>query len=37
MPLALGARLGPYEPVLQDMGIEAKPTIFEIYNIIEGQ
>jgi hypothetical protein len=24
-------------PILQDMGIEAKPTVFEIYNIIEGQ
>jgi hypothetical protein len=24
-------------PMLQEMGIEAKPTIFEIYNIIEGQ
>ncbi len=31
---AFGATL---VPILQDMGIEAKPTIFEIYNIIEGQ
>ena len=31
---AFGAKL---MPILQDMGIEAKPTIFEIYNIIEGQ
>jgi len=31
---AFGATL---MPILQDMGIEAKPTIFEIYNIIEGQ
>ncbi|MFQ6027881.1 MAG: hypothetical protein ACE5Q6_10355 [Dehalococcoidia bacterium] len=22
-------------PILQDLGIEAKPTIFEVYNIIE--
>ncbi len=30
--------LGPkLMPILQDMGIEAKPTVFEIYNIIEGQ
>ncbi len=31
---AFGAKL---MPILQDMGIEAKPTVFEIYNIIEGQ
>jgi len=31
---AFGAKLGP---ILQDMGIEAKPTVFEIYNIIERQ
>jgi len=31
---AFGAKL---RPILQDLGIEAKPTIFEIYNIIEGQ
>ncbi len=24
-------------PILQEMAIEAKPTVFEIYNIIEGQ
>jgi hypothetical protein len=29
-----GARL---MPILQEMGIEAKPTVFEIYNIIEAQ
>ena len=23
-------------PILQDIGIEVKPTVFEIYNIIEG-
>jgi len=23
-------------PILQDIGIEGKPTVFEIYNIIEG-
>ena len=31
---AFGAKL---MPILQEMGIEAKPTISEIYNIIEGQ
>jgi hypothetical protein len=31
---AFGAKLGP---ILKDMGIEAKPTVFEIYNIIEGR
>ena len=31
---AFGAKLAP---ILQDMGIQAKPTIFEVYNIIEGQ
>lgn len=31
---AFGAKL---MPILQEMGIEAKPTVFEIYNIIEGQ
>ena len=30
---AFGAKL---MPILQEMGIEAKPTVFEIYNIIEG-
>jgi hypothetical protein len=30
---AFGAKL---MPVLKDMGIEARPTIFEVYNIIEG-
>jgi len=24
-------------PILEEMGIEAKPTVFEIYNIIQGQ
>lgn len=31
---AFGAKL---MPILQDMGIEAKPTVFEVYNIIEGE
>ena len=31
---AIGEKL---MPILQDMGIEATPTVFEIYNIIEGQ
>jgi hypothetical protein len=31
---AFGAKL---MPILQEMGIEAKPTIFEVYNIIEAQ
>ncbi len=31
---AFGAKL---MPILQGMGIEAKPTVFEVYNIIEGQ
>ncbi|MBI3796986.1 MAG: hypothetical protein HY268_08465 [Deltaproteobacteria bacterium] len=31
---AFGAKL---MPILQDMGIEAKPTVLEVYNIIEGQ
>ena len=31
---AFGAKL---MPILQDMGIEAKPTVLEIYNIIEGK
>ena len=30
---AFGAKL---MPILQEMGIEAKPAIFEVYNIIEG-
>ncbi len=30
---AFGAKL---MPILKDMGIEAKPTVFEVYNIIEG-
>ena len=31
---ALGEKLAP---ILQAMGIEAKTTVFEIYNIIEGE
>jgi hypothetical protein len=31
---AFGAKL---MPILQEMGIKAKPTIFEVYNIIEGR
>ncbi|MBI2265262.1 MAG: hypothetical protein HYU64_08835 [Armatimonadetes bacterium] len=31
---AFGAKL---MPILQEMDIKAKPTIFEVYNIIEGQ
>ena len=31
---AFGAKL---MPILQDMGIEANPTVFEVYSIIEGQ
>jgi hypothetical protein len=31
---AFGAKL---MPILQAMGVEAKPTVVEIYNIIEGQ
>jgi hypothetical protein len=31
---AFGAKL---MPILQEMGIEAKATVDEIYNIIEGQ
>ena len=31
---AFGAQL---MPILQEVGIEAKPTVFETYNIIEGQ
>jgi hypothetical protein len=31
---AFGAKL---MPILQDLGIEAKPTIAEIYNIIDGR
>ena len=31
---AFGAKLSP---ILQDMGIKAKPAISEIYNIIQGQ
>lgn len=30
---AFGAKL---MPILQDLGISAKPTILEVYNIIEG-
>ena len=30
---AFGATLAP---ILREMGIEAKPTVFEVYNIIEG-
>ena len=31
---AFGAKL---PPILQEMGIAAKPTVFQVYNIIEGQ
>ncbi len=31
---AFGAKL---MPILKDLGIEAKPSVFEVYNIIEGQ
>jgi hypothetical protein len=31
---AFGARL---MPILQEMGIEAKPKVFEVYNIIDGR
>lgn len=31
---AFGAKLAP---ILQDMGIKAKPAVFKIYNIIEGR
>ena len=31
---AFGAKLAP---ILQEMAIQAKPTVSEIYNIIEGQ
>jgi len=31
---AFGAKL---IPILQEMGIKAKPTVFEVYSIIEGQ
>jgi hypothetical protein len=31
---AFGAKL---MPILKDLGIEAKPTVFEVYNVIEGQ
>jgi hypothetical protein len=31
---AFGAKLAP---ILQELGIEAKPTVFEVYNIMEGQ
>jgi hypothetical protein len=31
---AFGAKL---MPILQEIGIEAKPTIFQVYNIIEGK
>jgi hypothetical protein len=31
---AFGAKL---MPILQEMNIQAKPTVFEIHNIIEGQ
>jgi hypothetical protein len=30
---AFGAKL---MPILKDMGIEAKPTVFDVYNTIEG-
>ena len=28
---------GKLTPILQDIGLEGKTTVFEIYNIIEGQ
>jgi hypothetical protein len=31
---AFGAKL---MPILQEMGIQAKPSVFEVYNIIEGK
>ncbi len=31
---ALGEKLAP---ILQDIGVEGKTTVFEIYNIIEGE
>lgn len=31
---AFGAKL---MPILKDLGIEAKPAVFEVHNIIEGQ
>jgi hypothetical protein len=31
---AFGAKL---MPILQDLGIQAEPTIFEVYNIIKGK
>ena len=31
---AFGAKLAP---ILQEMEIEAKPTVFEVYNVIEGK
>jgi len=33
-PIRIAAKL---IPILQEMGITAKPSIFEIYNIIEGR
>jgi hypothetical protein len=33
--LVMGNRLSR-GPILQDMGITATPTVFEIYNIIDG-
>ena len=36
-PAKLAAFGATLMPILQEMGIEAKPTVFEIYNIIEGQ
>jgi hypothetical protein len=37
---AMGAKLDAFGaklvPILQEMDIEAKPTVFDIYNIIEG-
>jgi hypothetical protein len=30
---AFGAKLGP---ILQEMGIEARPAVFDVYNIIDG-
>ncbi len=33
----LDAFAGRLMPILQELGIEAKPTIFEVHNIIEGK
>ncbi len=33
----LEAFAGRLMPILQELGVEAKPTIFEVHNIIEGK